>query len=507
MDQTSGAHPTLWIETATPPQTRPLASDTAVDVCVIGAGISGLTTAYLLAREGTSVVVLEDGQIGSGETGRTTAHLVTALDDLYMHIERLHGAEGARLAADSHARAVDRIEAIVAAEQIDCDYERVDGYLFASPGDDPAVLDQELEAAHRAGLTSLKKVDRAPIASFESGPCLLYPRQAQFHPMAYLNGLARAIEARGGRICTGTQATRVEGGSQATVSTKAGPVVRARHIVVATNTPMNDMVTMHTKQAAYRTYVVALPIARGAVPHILLWDTADPYHYVRVASDGAGGDVLVVGGEDHKTGQAEDFDERFRCLVEWSRPRFPVGDPPAYTWSGQVMEPVDAMAFIGRNPGDAENVYIATGDSGNGMTHGTIAGILLTDLIQGRENAWATLYDPSRVSLRAAGEFAKENINVAVQYADLVTGGDVSSVDQIRPGSGAVIRRGLSKVAVYRDPAGALVERSAICTHLGCVVRWNDTEKSWDCPCHGSRFDTHGNVLNGPANSALRRTE
>jgi Rieske Fe-S protein len=174
-----------------------------------------------------------------------------------------------------------------------------------------------------------------------------------------------------------------------------------------------------------------------------------------------------------------------------------------YRWSGQVMEPVDGLAFIGPNPGDAPNVYIATGDSGNGMTHGTLAGMLLADLIQGRENEWATLYDPARVTLRAAKEFASENLNVAAQYADYATPGDVDSPDAIQPGEGAVIRRGLAKVAVYRDEAGALHERSAVCTHLGCVVAWNAGEKSWDCPCHGSRFDPFGRVVNGPAISDL----
>jgi Rieske Fe-S protein len=293
-------------------------------------------------------------------------------------------------------------------------------------------------------------------------------------------------------------------------------VVSARHIVVATNTPVNDLVTMHTKQAAYRTYVVGLALERGAMPHMLLWDTPDPYHYVRVTKgppveddeDVEDGEVLIVGGEDHKTGQDDDTDasERFKRLIEWTRKRFPVKGKALYHWSGQIMEPIDLMAFIGRNPGD-DNVYIATGDSGNGMTHGTIAGLLISDLIAGHDNPWATLYDPSRKTLRAAKEFARENLNVAAQYGDLVTGGDVDSADQIKPGSGAIVRRGLAKVAVYRDLQGKVIERSAICPHLGCVVQWNDGEKTWDCPCHGSRFDAEGKVLNGPAISDLRAAD
>jgi nitrite reductase/ring-hydroxylating ferredoxin subunit len=294
--------------------------------------------------------------------------------------------------------------------------------------------------------------------------------------------------------------------------------VTARAVVVATNTPVNDRVAIHTKQAPYRTYVVGARVPRGSVPDILLWDTPDPYHYVRLqrGSRGEGGDesggsdVLIVGGEDHKTGQANDADERFSRLEAWTRERFPQVESFVYRWSGQVMEPVDGMAFIGRNPLDSDNVYIATGDSGNGMTHGTIAGILLTDLIQGRENRWAELYDPSRkpLSLSAAKDFAEENLNVAVQYTDHVTPGEVSDESEIRAGEGAVIRRGLSKVACYRDESGALHERSAVCTHLGCVVQWNSGEKSWDCPCHGSRFHrTDGHVVNGPANVALAEVD
>jgi Rieske Fe-S protein len=212
--------------------------------------------------------------------------------------------------------------------------------------------------------------------------------------------------------------------------------------------------------------------------------------------------VLIVGGEDHKTGQADDAEERFGRLIEWSRGRFKTANRAIYRWSGQVMEPVDALAFIGLNPG-SRRTYIATGDSGNGMTHGTIAGVLLTDLIVGRENAWATLYDPGRISLRALPRFAQENLNVAVQYADLLAPGDVAAAEAIAPGTGAIVREGLKPVAVFRDEQGRLRRYSAICPHLGCVVEWNHTERTWDCPCHGSRFDANGKVLNGPTVSPL----
>jgi Rieske Fe-S protein len=249
------------------------------------------------------------------------------------------------------------------------------------------------------------------------------------------------------------------------------------------------------------------------VPRALYWDTADPYHYIRLQEvdsrlDSAQlEDILIVGGEDHKTGQEDDADRRFKALEEWTRARFPMVKSIDFQWSGQVMEPVDYMAFIGKNPGTDQHIYIATGDSGNGMTHGTIAGMLLTDLILGKKNPWSDLYDPSRKKLRATPEFIKENLNVAAQYADWATAGDVDSTDQIAPGSGAVIRRGARKVAVYKDEQGNVHLRSAICTHLYCIVDWNSMEKTWDCPCHGSRFDPYGKVVNGPAITPLPEVE
>jgi Rieske Fe-S protein len=278
--------------------------------------------------------------------------------------------------------------------------------------------------------------------------------------------------------------------------------VTARAVVVATNTPVNDRVAIHTKQAPYMTYVVGLRVPKGSVERGLYWDVQDPFHYVRLQSLAGGSDCLIVGGEDHKTGQADATSQRHARLEAWARERFPAVESLAYTWGGQVMETLDGLAFIGRNPGDA-NVYVATGDSGVGLTHGTIAGMLLTDLILGRPNPWIELYDPSRKVPLAAGRFLRENVNVAAQYADWVTPGDADSAREIPFDSGAIVRRGAAKVAVYRDGHGKAHALSAVCPHLGCVVQWNGAEKTWDCPCHGSRFDKLGKVVNGPANSDL----
>ena len=501
MEASSGTTLSVWAATTNTPSETTLSKDTEADVCIIGAGIAGLSTAYLLAKEGKDVIVLDDGPIGGGMTARTTAHLTNVLDDRFYELERLFGEEGSRLVAQSHAAAIDRVEEIVHEENIDCEFERVDGYLFIPPNGRMKVLEEELPAAHRAGLPKVRRLDRAPLESFDTGPCLHFPRQAQFHPLKYLTGLAKAIEINSNRIFTGTHADSIEEGLVTAIS---GHRISADSIVVATNCPVNDRVAIHTKQAPYTTYVIGARVECGSVPSILLWDApqepGDPYHYIRVEK-GQEYDVLIVGGEDHKTGQQHDGNQRWGKLEQWTRNRFPIKEIE-FRWSGQVMEPVDGLAFIGRNPGD-DNIFIATGDAGMGMTHGTIAGMLITDLIMGRQNPWTDLYDPSRKTLGAAKDFAKENINVVAQYADKLTRGDVDSVDEITNGEGAVLRSGLTKVAVYRDNNGTIHSMSAVCVHLGCIVTWNAAEKTWDCPCHGSRFDSLGVVINGPANEDL----
>jgi Rieske Fe-S protein len=270
------------------------------------------------------------------------------------------------------------------------------------------------------------------------------------------------------------------------------------------------MVITHLKQSPYRTYVIAGRVPRGTVAPGLYWDTLDPYHYVRLqyGPEATGDfDLLIVGGEDHKTGQADDMTERWVALEHWARERFPMMGPLEFRWSGQVMETIDGLALIGKTPTQDPHVYIVTGDSGMGMTHGTIAGILLSDLILRGKHPWEKVYDPMRLRLGAVTEMVRENVNVVAQYTGLVTGGDVDSTEDIEPGSGAVIRHGLNKIAVYRDEQGVAHERSAVCTHMGCIVKWNDAEKTWDCPCHGSRFDRFGHVVNGPATADLAAVE
>ena len=511
-----GETASIWVGTFTVPSFPALAGNARTEVCVVGAGIAGLSTAYCLMKAGKKVIVVDDGLIGGGESSRTTAHLTNAMDDRIYVLEHIHGEDGARKVVESHRAAIDRIEQIVRDEKIDCDFERVDGYLFLGADDSERVLDEELAAAHRSGLAGVEKLPAVPDAGFASGPCLRFPNQAQFHILKYLAGVAAAIVRGGGRIYCDTHVSGVEGGSPCKVETESKHTITAEAVCVCTNASITDMFKTHMKQAPYRTCVIAAVVPRGSVTPALYWDTPDPYHYVRlqrleepVPGALAGDqmyDALIVGGEDYKIAHKSDVEDRWQRLEAWMRERWPQAREVIYRWSGEVFEPNDYLAFIGRNPDGAKNVFMASGDSGQGMTHGTIAGILLADLVSGRPNAWTSLYDPNRVSLRAKPieEFLKENADVALQYVkDHVMPGDVMSVKAVPPGEGRVMRDGLHKIAVYRDEDGTVHKRSAACTHLKCIVHWNGTEKTWDCPCHGSRFDPYGKVITGPAVSDL----
>jgi glycine/D-amino acid oxidase-like deaminating enzyme/nitrite reductase/ring-hydroxylating ferredoxin subunit len=445
--------------------------------------------------------VVEARGIGAGETGQTTAHIAVP-DDGYLHIEKAYGTEAACRVADSFAAAADLIEETVLAESIDCDFERVPGYLFSCANDGSDALSAEMEAAVRAGVR-VSRERSTPIGTLGVGPCLFFPDQAQFHPLRYLAGLAQAMVGPRVRIFCDTRALNVEEHADGVVVTTPNGKITANAAVVATNTPFNDRVAIHTKQFAYQTYAVAAWVPRGSLPHLLLWDDHDPYHYVRLArGDDDEHDLLIVGGADHKTGQQGDPELNYEHVHAWLRERFPGAGPLAYRWSGEVMEPLDGLAYLGLNPGN-RRVYVITGDSGNGISHATIGAILVSDQIMGRPNAWLSIYDPSRKPVREALGFLRGQANIVAQYLDWVSPEAGWTPASLAPGEGTLVRSGVRKLAVYRDDDGALHCRSAACPHLGCVVRWNALERTWDCPCHGSRFSAYGGVLHGPAVSGL----
>ncbi|MFT3926976.1 MAG: FAD-dependent oxidoreductase [Myxococcales bacterium] len=471
------------------------------DTIVVGAGVAGLSVAYELLGLGHFVVVLDKGAVGGGQTGRSTAHLCDALDDRYLMLERVHGVSGAKRAAASHRAAIASIERVVRLEQIACGFGYLDGYLFESEAVHSSdFLEQECKAARRAGVDV--EVDATGMADrLSSAAVLRFARQAQLDPLAYVKGLAAAVKRRGGVIGEGRLVRAVErSGSEWQVQLEGGLRMLGKHLVVATNVPINDTLAIHTKQAAYRSYVIAFRADPTVLPAALLWDTAEPYHYLRWADP----QTLLVGGADHRVGLEPNPESCWDQLERWTRARFSEVGEVVSRWSGQIVEPVDGLAYIGKNPGAGENCFVVTGDSGNGMTHGTLAGALIRDLVAGVKNEWTSLYEPSRkpINPHALKKYLWENTKVAVAYGDWLKLGSRHE-SAIAIGSGDVVQRGAHKLAVYVDDDGGRHECSAVCPHLGGIVHWNAAEHSWDCPCHGSRFDALGHVLAGPASTDL----
>lgn len=508
---TSGHHTSCWMDDNPQATLNPLRNNLETDVVIIGGGISGLMVAYCLLKAGKKIVVLEDGFIGSGETGRTTAHLTAALDDRYSHYEEANGERAAHLLAESHMEAIRLIEQIIRDEQISCDFQRVDGYLFRHPSDEPDVLEKELPATQRAGLDT-RMINTVPGIRGVT-KAIRFRNQAQFHPMKFLTGLADAVTRLGGQIFTSTHAKEI---THEKAVSDDGYEVKAAHVVVAANTPVNNRFVMSSKQYAYRSYVIGALVQKNTLPMALWWDTGDygrnkempPYHYVRLQPWNAFHDLLIVGGEDHPTGNPEKTGEHsetecYERLEAWTKEHFTI-EKVVCRWSGQVMESLDGIPYIGRNPLDHNNVYIITGDCGDGMTNAGIAGRLITDLILGKANAWEDLYRPSRFALREGWQFLKHNIqNVFASFRQHSQHNSDGNLFFVQKGEGKIMDLEGETCGVYRNDKGLLTIVSAKCTHLGCTVSWNNDEKSWDCPCHGSRFTPEGKVINGPANTDL----
>ncbi|MBV9571733.1 MAG: FAD-dependent oxidoreductase [Alphaproteobacteria bacterium] len=490
-----------WMEFPLP-RRRALHGNMEADAVVIGSGIAGLSVAYELAARGRSVIVLDRGGIGSGMTARTTAHLASALDDFYSELIKSRDQSTARLLHESLAASIDRAEQICATEGFDCDFARLDGYLFLAPDTPREDLHSEFETCRGLGVAVVEQRG-IPLGGMSNVPALRFARQARFHPLKYLAGLQEAILGRGGSLYANTCVTSVEElDGTVLVKTSEGHEVRARDAIVATNSPINDHVAVHTKQAPYRTYVVSGTIPHGSLADALYWDTLEAYHYVRLQPWSDRDDLIIVGGEDHKSGKADDGEERFGRLEQWARARIPQLKEITHRWSGQVLEPVDHCGFIGKNPGN-DHVYMVSGDSGQGITNGIVGGMVIADLIATGANPWSEVYNPSRKVAGSLGEYLTENLGVAKNFAEYVTPGDIDSLEKLKPGEGGLYRKGLHKVAACRDANGVLHTRSASCTHMGCVVHWNSLEQCWDCPCHGSQFAPDGTALNGPAVTAL----
>jgi glycine/D-amino acid oxidase-like deaminating enzyme/nitrite reductase/ring-hydroxylating ferredoxin subunit len=486
----------LWTETAPPPDLAPAPpGGITVDVAVVGAGIAGVMTALRLKEAGATVALLEAGRVAAGATGFTTAKVTAGHNLIYAELERTHGADAAAAYAASQAHALEDLAELVRNRAIDCDLERLPNYVYHPPGADPAELGREVDAARRAGLPA-ELVGEVPLPYATAGAVRL-PNQAQLHPRRFVLALADTIPGDGSHVVEGARVRRIRRGRPCEVRAE-GLLVRAREVVVATHHPIVDRGLLFAKMRIRRAYVLTAPIARDAAPPGTFISTEDPDHSVRAAP--AGDELLlVVSGEGHPTGRARDTEERHRRLERWMRERFDVGEV-RHRWSVQDEYPVDRLPFVGRLGGG--RILTATGFGGWGMSNGIAAGRILADLALGRTNPWAGLYDPNR-AIRRRRSLLSLNATVAGRLlADKLARGPRSAAD-LAPGQAAILRVRGRQVAAYRDEAGRLHAVSAACSHLGCTVAWNPAERSWDCPCHGSRFSPDGEVLEAPATAPL----
>ena len=480
-----------------------LGGDLETDVVIVGAGITGLTAALLLAESGRAVTLVEARTIGSGVTGRTTAHLTEAVDTRYHKLESSFGKEGARLVAESSRAAIERIALNVSNHRMECGFARVPGYLYAENDDRKGidVVEKELAASRRAGLTVAEEHSVPLPFADRIARAIRYENQAQIDAGAYLDGLARAATERGAHLFEHTRVLAVDEGEPCVLHLESGHEIRAREVFFATHAAPHKYF-LQTKVSPYRSYVLAYEAPAERAPG-LFWDTREPYHYVRHATV-LGKDFVIVGGADHRTGDGTETERCYDELSKYVFERFGFAGA-ALRWSAQVYEPVDGLPFIGTRP-SGERVHFATGFSGNGMTFGTLAAMITTDAILGRASRWAALYSAGRIKpLASAQEFLKHNVETQVHWArDWVLGHtEAESVDEVARGEGKIVRVNGRRLAIYRDDEGTLRAVSPVCTHLGCLVQFNRAERSWDCACHGSRFDTDGTVLHGPATRAL----
>jgi glycine/D-amino acid oxidase-like deaminating enzyme/nitrite reductase/ring-hydroxylating ferredoxin subunit len=490
---TSERNPSLWVSTSDATAFAPLESDRAADVVVVGAGITGLTAARLLAAAGASVVVIDAGPLCAGATGYTTAK-VTALHGLvYRELIARHGIERATAYAAANHAAIADVAAFVADDGIECDFTRASAYTYTEQAAHRGDIEAEVEAARRCGLDADATSETE--LPFPVDRAVVLHDQAHFHPRRYCIGLAHAVTQAGSAVHERTRALHVENAADGcTVRTDRG-TLRADHVVLATHLPFPHDGAFFARAHPYRSYAIAVQPGAGALRGMYL-SAETPTRSVRPTANG----WLIVGGEGHKTGHDPHTMQRYEALESWARQRFAV-ETVGFRWSAQDYKTVDGFPYVGRIEARKSRVLVATGFRKWGMTNGTAAARIIADTIAGRDNPWAKAFDATRVAPNASAKrLAQENIAVGWRFvADRLKALRPRRADDLQVGEGAVVHLDGDKVAAMRDDDGTLRAVSAKCTHLGCVVAFNEAERTWDCPCHGSRFDADGHVIEGPA--------
>ena len=484
-----------------------------VDICIVGTGVAGVSTAYRLAESGRSILLISDTPFAKGESSRATAQINIMHDDGWFEMEEIHGIEKVKLCAESYYASMKFFEDTIEKEKIDCSFEKVNSYVFIKNEEDRVEeIQKEFDTSIRAGIKYIEIVDTLPGLRKDVGPAICYSNEAQFHPLAFLGGVADALKKFPNvEIRTGFRVTDIEDKDGAVELTIAnGMTIICQSAVLATNSPISCKLLPLEALQPYRSYAIAIPIEKGSIENAQYSDTEDPYHYTRVLTNNypefevpSTHDILIVGGEDHRVGVTENAESHFSNLYTWAKEHFPITEKRLYEWSGQTIETFDGLPLIGNEPGGSKNVFMITGDSGTGMTHGTIGAMLIADLIMGKENPWKELYCPSRSRTKCLKRWLKGCMDTTMQYKDWVTDGEVDSTEEIPRGTGAIMRDGFKKIAIYKDDSGRVHKFSAVCPHSKGIVRWNPVEYSFDCPVDGSRFNTKGEKINGPATTDL----
>lgn len=472
--------------------------DVTYDVIIVGAGITGVTSALMLQKAGKKCIVIEAGSIGYGTTGGTSAHLNTFFDATYPEIAADFGDDAAKLVADSGKEAFAIIKDFIDLYHIECDFEYKGAYVFSETQKETKQLTALLEATRKAGIEAIEYQDNGVPIPFEMA--LHFIDQGQFHPIKYIYALASEFVKLGGVILENSFVNQTSSENDTYIANIDGQSIIGRNLVWATHVPPG-ITPFSFRCAPYRSYVLGVKLKNDAYPTGLSYDMQEPYHYFRT-HEIRGQKYLIVGGEDHKTGH-DDPEKAFENLVGYVNKYYRVESIP-YRWSSQYYVPVDGLPYIGKLMG-SDHAYVATGFNGNGMMFGTLSGKMITDQILGIENKYADLYSPSRIKpIAGFSEFIKENADVAWHFvADRFGTEDLDSIKDLEPEKGIIAELKGEKIAVYKNTNGTVTALSSVCTHAGCTVTFNDAEKSWDCPCHGGRFDINGKVITGPPRKDL----
>lgn len=496
-------HETLWGRQEPHPSYPTLDRDIETSTLVVGGGITGLATARVLQERGHDVTVLEMHRVGLGTTGYSSGHLDITTDTGMDAVVSAFGVDAATRAVNAAKRALDRAERWSTDHPIDCDLRRVAGYMYTESNDRLEQLAKEAEAYSRAA-TSVQRLPSAPLP-FATLAAIRFPDQIRFDPLGFTRGLASLVAADGGQVHEGTRVRRIHDHREGATIETSSAKIRAKHLVLATHAPLFGFMSMQTRAHPYQSYLVAVRV-RDDIEDALYWDQMEPYHYTRILrSDDPR--VILIGGADHRTGDERDTASRFDKLESYARSRYDV-ESVVGRWSAEFFEPADKLPYVGKLPG-RHSTYIATGFSGDGLCWGMVSAEMIADAIEGREHALRDVLTPARIKpATAAGEMASAGLNIAKHaVGDHLAFADVDRLEEIPSGQGRLIRLGTQRLAVYRDDGGSLHAMSPVCRHAGCIVQWNEAASTWDCPCHGGRYDAYGKVIAAPPKQDLPRRD